>query len=217
MVQPSIAPDLVSTPVYVVDDDPAICSALRVLLATAHIEVCLYATAEAFLEKFDSSRRACVLIDVRLPGMTGLQLLEHLVKTCPNVAAVVITGHGDVPMAVRAMRAGALHFMEKPIDPAALLEIVEEACLCANVRCAHNHTCVAATRLALLTPREKEVLALLVEGYPTKVIAHQLGITCRTVEHHRAAVMHKTQARTLSHLVRMALEISGNWKLADEH
>ena len=207
MVQPSSAPDRVSTPVFVVDDDPAICSALRVLLATAQIEVCSYATAEAFLGEFDSSRPACVLLDVRLPGMTGLQLLEHLVKTCPHVAAVVITGHGDVPMAVRAMRAGALHFMEKPIDPASLLEIVEEACSRADVGCDHNNMCLAARRIALLTPREKEVLALLVEGYTTKVIAHQLGITCRTVEHHRAAVMHKMQARTLSHLVRMALEI----------
>ena len=209
MVQPSSAPDRVSTPVYVVDDDSAICSALQVLLATAQIEVCSYATAETFLVGFDSSRPACVLLDVRLPGMTGLQLLEHLVKTCPNVAAVVITGHGDVPMAVRAMRAGALHFMEKPIDPASLLEIVEEACSRADVGCDHNHMRRAAGRIALLTPREKEVLDFMVEGYPTKVIAHRLGITCRTVEHHRAAVMHKMQARTLSHLVRMALEIPG--------
>lgn len=204
--------------VYVVDDDPAMRSSLEVLLATAQINVRSFANAEAFLEAFDSSRPACVLLDVRLPGITGLELLQHLVKTGPNAAVVVITGHGDIPMAVSAMRAGALHFMEKPIDAASLLEIVEEARSSAGSRCDRNHhRHLVLRRFASLTLREKEVLDLMIEGQPTKVIAYRLGITSRTVEHHRATVMHKTQARTISHLVRMALEISGNSKLADEH
>ena len=217
MAQTGITPDGVPL-VYLVDDDPAMRSSLEVLLATAQINVRSFASAEAFLEAFDSSRPACVLLDVRLPGITGLELLQHLVKTGSNAAVVVITGHGDIPMAVSAMRAGAMHFMEKPIDAASLLEIVEEACSCAGLRCDRNHHMhLVSRRFASLTLREKDVLGLMVEGHPTKVIAYRLGITRRTVEHHRAAVMYKMQARTISHLVKMALEISGKSKLADEH
>jgi len=195
--------------VHIVDDDANVRDALLLLMSTADLEARAFPTAEDFLKTVDPERPCCIVLDVRLPGMSGLDLLEHHLRRRSKAAVIVITGHGDVPMAVRAMKAGAYHFVQKPFDPEELLELVEEALRHIDDRSesdAMNSEVVGAYRS--LTPRERQVMALLVEGLPNKLIATRLGISTRTTEHHRAAVMRKMKARTLSHLVRMTIDIS---------
>jgi two-component system response regulator FixJ len=187
---------------YIVDDDPFVRDALSLLMSTADIECQTFASAEAFLKTADLESGGCVLLDIRLPGVSGLELLKRLAER-NNITVIVITGHGDVPMAVEAMKTGAFHFVEKPFDPEILLQYVEEAqrqVLELSDMQARNGEIEA--RYASLTPREQEVMALLIEGLPNKLIGGRLGISARTAEHHRAAVMKKMKARTLSHLVR---------------
>jgi two-component system response regulator FixJ len=194
--------------VYVVDDDAKLRGSIAVLLSTANIPVKAFGAAEDFLQSADLGCAACVLLDVRLPGMSGLELLRHLNDGGNAPLVVMITGHGDVPMAVSAMRAGAFHFIEKPFDPETFLEIVEEALgRVAKIADVRERSREVAERHAFLTPREQQVLGLLVEGRPSKLIAYELGISTRTAEHHRSAVMKKMGARSLSHLVRMALDL----------
>ena len=154
------------------------------------------------------SRPLCLLVDVRLPGMSGLDLVRQLQQgpMCPVV--VMITGHGDVPLAVKAMRAGALHFLEKPFEPAELLQTLEEAHQRVSEIAAEEATYAAIeASYRSLTAREQEVMALLAEGMPTKLLATKLGISTRTAEHHRAAVLKKMGARTVSHLARMSMSL----------
>jgi FixJ family two-component response regulator len=192
--------------VHIVDDEARVRDALALLLSTAQIESQTFASAEEYLASVRGDKSACVVLDNQLPGLSGIDLLKRIAEAGSDTAVIMITGFADVPTAVAAMRAGAYHFVQKPIDPEALLLTVEEA-LVRNekIRDHHAETQEFSSRLALLTPREREVFAMLVEGLSTKLIAHRLGITSRTAEHHRAAVMHKMQARTISHLVRMAL------------
>lgn len=194
--------------VLVVDDDEQVRASIGLLLATANIKVRAFASAEAFQRAQKPAHPFCLLLDVRLPGMSGLELLKQLSRSGSHATVVIITGHGDVPMAVAAMRNGAFHFIEKPFDPEVLLEVVQEA-LSHALRRVHKHARIesAVESFYSLTPREKEVLELLVEGHPSKVIAFKLGISTRTAEHHRAAVMRKMKARTLSHLVRKRLSL----------
>jgi two-component system response regulator FixJ len=181
---------------------------LTLLLSTANVAAEAFSTAEAFLEAVNLREPACVLLDLRLPGMHGLELLKRLTDAGDHMAVVIITGHGDVPMAVSAMRLGAFHFVEKPFDPEALLAIVYEALARIDkVADQQAQKREALEQYSLLTPREREVLELLVEGLPSKLVAYRLGISTRTAEHHRSAVMKKMKARTLSHLVRMAIEL----------
>ena len=180
--------------------------ALVLLLRSASLPARSYASAEEFLAEHACGRSACLLIDVRLPGMNGLALQRHLVLHGADPAIVMITGHGDIPLAVAALKAGAMDFVTKPFDPEALLDSVRLA----RQRTAVNRLRTAAAaefnaRLQSLTPRETSILALLAEGRPNKVIAAQLGISIRTVEHHRANIMEKLRARTLSQLIRGAL------------
>jgi two-component system response regulator FixJ len=194
--------------VFVVDDEAQVRESLALLLATADIRVVSFADAEAFLAAEKPREPYCVLLDVRLPGMSGLEALRRLSVAGSKAVVIIITGHGDVPTAVSAMRAGAFHFIEKPFDSEILIEVVEEALTYIN-HLADNlaESEHAVQGLQSLTPRECEVLDLLVEGFPSKVIAYKLGISIRTAEHHRAAVMKKMKARTLSHLVRMRLSV----------
>ncbi len=137
--------------------------------------------------------------------MSGIELLKHIVAATSNSTVIMITAYGDVPTAVLAMKAGAFHFVQKPFDAEALLVTIEDALsLSDDVRDAPREMKEFKARQALLTQREREVLALLLEGLPTKLIAHQLGISSRTAEHHRAAVIQKMQAHNISHLMRMA-------------
>ena len=195
--------------VHIVDDEEEIREAVSMLLSTADIETRAYRTAEAFLDAAPTDAPVCLILDHRLPGLSGLELLERLSKTRSDATVIMMTGHGDVPTAVTAMKLGAFHFVEKPFDAEALLTAVEEALSRAKETLDLQAESKAfRSRLSQLTQREEEVFALLLDGLPTKVIAGKLDITTRTTEHHRAAVMHKLGARSISHLIRMALTCS---------
>jgi FixJ family two-component response regulator len=192
--------------VAIVDDEASVRESLALLLSTAQIESRTFASAEDYLRSVPTDESPCIILDNQLPGLSGIDLLKRITAASADTAVILISGHGDVPTAVSAMKCGAFHFVEKPLDAEALLLTVEEA-LGRTEQARDRQTQVQEfrSRRALLTQRENEVFALLVDGLPTKLIAQQLGITPRTTEHHRAAVMHKMQARTISHLVRMAL------------
>jgi len=189
--------------VNVVDDDAAIRDAVSVLLQTRGLRSRTFPTAEAFLASLNDTTPVCAVVDVCLPGMNGLELQQQLASRMIEAALVVMTGQASVPMAVEAMRAGAMHFIEKPLDPETLLEVLDEALArrdaIAEQTAKRDQT---KARLARLTPREREVLALLVNGHMNKVIAGRLGISTRTAEHHRAHIMAKMEAPTLAHLIR---------------
>jgi two-component system response regulator FixJ len=194
--------------VHIVDDEGKVRDALTLLLSTAQIKARCYASAEEYLASNKLQEPACVLLDNQLPGMSGLELLKHIVAGASDSAVIIITAYGDVPTAVLAMKAGAFHFVQKPFDAEALLSAIEEALSRADE--AHDvlqETEEFKARLTLLTQREREVLALLLEGSPTKLIAYHLQISARTAEHHRAAIMQKMQARNISHLLRMTLSL----------
>lgn len=197
--------------VYIVDDEAKVRDSLALLLSTAAIESDGYASAEDYLAAVPLDEPACVILDNQLPGLNGMGLLKRIAGTANDAAVILITGYADVPTAVSAMKNGAFHFVEKPLDAEALLMTVEEALARTNeardlqARAEDYRGC-----FELLSKREREVFDLLVQGLPTKAIAHQLGITTRTTEHHRSAVMQKMQARTVSHLVRMALTFDGD-------
>jgi len=192
--------------VHVVEDDPAMRDALLLLLSSADLPARGYASAEEFLVEQDSMKSLCVLVDIRLPGMSGLALQRELALRQTDPAVVMITGHGDIPLAVAALKAGAMDFVTKPFDPAALLDSVRAA----RRRSVESRRRAAADAeidnyLKSLTPRESSILVLLTEGRPSKTIAAELGISPRTVEHHRARIMEKMRARTVPQLIRTVL------------
>ena len=190
--------------VHIVDDEAKVRDALTLLLSTAQIESKSYGSAEEYLASNPLEEPACVLLDNQLPGMSGIELLRQIVTATRESAVIMVTAYGDVPTAVLAMKAGAFHFVQKPFDAEALLATVEEALSVNDAQDAPHEMKEFKARQALLTQREREVLALLLEGLPTKVIADQLCISSRTVEHHRAAVIQKMQAHNISHLMRIA-------------
>jgi FixJ family two-component response regulator len=194
--------------VYVIDDEADVCEALKVLLDAAGMEARTYASAEEFLSEVKLSRPICMLVDMRLPGVNGLELVRQLQRGAIRPVVVMITGHGDVPLAVKAMRTGALHFLEKPFEPETLLEVLEEAFNRVD-EMAEKEAAFATieANYKSLTPREQEVMGLLAEGMPTKLLATRLGISTRTAEHHRAAVLKKMGARTVSLLARMSISL----------
>lgn len=201
--------------VHIVDDEAKVRDALTLLLSTAQIESKSYGSAEEYLTLNPLKEPACVLLDNQLPGMSGIELLRRIVAATGQSAVIMITAYGDVPTAVLAMKAGAFHFVRKPFDAEALLATIEEALsLSDDARDAPHEMKEFKARQALLTQREREVLALLLEGLPTKLIAHQLDISSRTAEHHRAAVIQKMQAHNISDLMRMAFVArnqNGEW------
>jgi FixJ family two-component response regulator len=201
--------------VHIVDDEAKVRDALTLLLSTAQIESRSYGSAEEYITSMPLREPACILLDNQLPGMSGIELLRRIVAATTDSTVIMITAYGDVPTAVLAMKAGAFHFVQKPFDAEALLMTVEEA-LSRSDEAADPPLEMKGfkARQALLTQREREVLALLLEGLPTKLIAHQLRISSRTAEHHRAAVIQKMQARNISHLMRMAF-IAKNLKSAE--
>jgi two-component system, LuxR family, response regulator FixJ len=192
--------------VHVIDDDEASRQSLAFLLESAHIEVRTYASATTFLDHISDMRVSCVVTDVRMPGMSGIDLLRRLKELKIEVPIIVITGHGDVPLAVEAMRLGAADFLEKPFDDAVLLRSVRSALRQReSEQKRHSERAEIDSRLATLSAREREVLTGLVAGRANKRIAYDLGISPRTVEIYRANLMNKMQASSLSELVRMAL------------
>ncbi len=194
--------------VFVVDDDDGVRTSLGILLDSAGYRVVPFPSAPEFLAQYDPARPGCVLLDMRMPGMTGMEMLQELARRGAFLPVIFITGHGDVPMAVEAMKAGAFDFLQKPFSPRDLLDRIQRALAAdTEARQVLSRTEDLRQRLATLTPREKEVMGLIVAGHANKVIAMDLGLSERTVEIHRARVMEKMATRSVAHLVRMALEL----------
>lgn len=192
--------------VHIIDDDDALRDSLSFLLSSVGIKTRSYETATGYANDPDRGACGCILTDVRMPGMSGLDLLRKLKSDGITVPVIVMTGHGDVPLAVEAMKLGALDFVEKPFDDDALIASVRSALGQVKRHSVHEEERKQiAARLTQLTARERQVLDGLVAGQPNKVIAYELGISPRTVEIYRANVMTKMQANSLSELVRMAL------------
>ena len=192
--------------VFVVDDDDAVRDSLQMLLRSVGLPVEAYADAGEFLDAFDPQRPGCLLLDVRMPGISGLDLQRRLSRMGVLLPIIFITGHGDVPMAVQAIQDGAIDFIQKPFHDQALLDRIQEALrLDAERREEIAERAEIDRRLERLTPRERQVLDLVVAGHANKVIAGELGLSQRTVEIHRAKVMEKMEADSLAHLVRMVV------------
>lgn len=194
--------------VFVVDDDDAVRDSLRLLLKSAGIPCEVYASAQEFLSGYDPAQPGCLVLDVRMPGMSGLEMQHELNLRGATLPVIFITGHGDIPMAVEAMQQGAHDFVQKPFRDDDLIERIQRALARdAKVRAGlEGHKAIRA-HLESLTPREREVLALLVRGKPNKAMAHELGVSQRTVEIHRARVMEKSGASSLAELIRMVMDV----------
>ncbi|NJR13470.1 MAG: response regulator [Phyllobacteriaceae bacterium] len=190
--------------VHIVDDEEPARNALAFLLAVHGFTVRTHVSGEAFLDMAPSVLRGCLLTDLRMPELDGIALLRRLRLMGVRIPVIVMTGHGDVPRAVTAMKAGAFDFIEKPFEDQILLRSLREAAEAGNSGC-DGDIAIIDRKLALLTAREREVLSHLVAGLPNKAIGHDLSISPRTVEVHRANIMAKMQARSLAELVRMAV------------
>jgi len=196
---------MVANPVvHIVDDDEAVRRSLAFMLGSAGLAVRVYDSATAFLDGIDTLQTGCLITDVRMPEMSGIELLQRIRERLPSLPAIVITGHGDVPLAVEAMKAGAIDFIEKPFDEEAILNAVQAALEQTGDQVDGDLAAVNA-RLASLSERERQVLEGLVAGHPNKAIANGLGISPRTVEVYRANLMTKMEANSLSELIRMAI------------
>ena len=192
--------------VWLVDDEPALRQAIAATLASVGLDVRAYASAQAFLDETDRCRHGCLVTDVRMPGMSGIDLLERLQADATLPAAVVMTLHGDAPTAVRAMKAGAFDFIEKPFRDQLLIDAVHRALLHGEKAAKkRERRQLARAALATLTAREREVFDHIVQGSMNKEMARAMNLSVRTVELHRAHVMNKTGAESLSALVTMGL------------
>jgi FixJ family two-component response regulator len=196
--------------VHVVDDDDGMRRALSLLLNTVGYRTLVFASPAEFLAQYDADAPGCLVLDIRMPGMSGLELQQQLNRTGSMLPVIFITGHGDVPMAVQAMKEGAFEFIQKPFRDQDLLDRINHAIQ----QDAENRNTLArradvARRLESLTPRERQVMAMVVDGAANKVIAIDLDLSERTVEIHRAKVMEKMGARSVAHLVKLQLSLDG--------
>ncbi len=192
--------------VFIVDDDPAIRFAMQALMDSVNLRHEIFPSGDEFLAAVSDHRPGCLVLDIRMPGLGGLELQQELINRGNELPIIFITGHGDVPMAVEAMQKGAIDFIQKPFRDQDLLDRIRDALKPDEQRRTQQqkHSEVA-DRVARLTKREREVFDLVVTGKPNKVIAYELGVSQRTVEIHRARVMEKMQARSLADLVKMHL------------
>lgn len=198
--------------VFVIDHDEATRSAVRALLRSVDIPIETFPTACEFLEAYDPQRPGCLVLDARLPGMSGLELQQRLANWEVPPPVIIITGYGDIPMAVEAMRNGAVDFIEKPFRPQLLLDRIHEGFeRDAAARRAHAQRAALAACAALLTPRESEVMTRVAAGLPNRAIAEELGVTPKAIEAYRARVMRKMQAESLAALVRMNVVLESGW------
>ncbi len=194
--------------VFVVDDDRAARESLSWLIGSVHLRVAAFASAAEFLAAYPPGQAGCVVADVRMPGLSGLDLQTELRQRGIALPVIVVTGHGDVPMAVRAMKAGALDFIEKPFNDQVLIDLVQKAVeksLAARRSAAEKRD--LRTRLEQLTPRERQVLDMVAAGESNKNIAHALGISEKTVEAHRAHVMEKMRANSFAELMKLVIAL----------
>jgi len=197
--------------IIVVDDDPAMRDSLCWLIETIGYPVKTYASAQEFLNNYNPSLPGCMILDVRLPGMSGLQLQQKMKTEKIHLPVIIISGHGDIPMAVKAMQQGALVFLEKPFRDQELLDNIQDALeIDAVHRKQDTMTASIQEIFNTLTPREKEVMELMVKGDPNKEIAKTFGISVKTVEVHRARVMEKMRAESLPDLVHMVITLNNS-------
>ncbi|MGP6174141.1 response regulator transcription factor [Corynebacterium sp. A21] len=196
-------PDGAPAEVYVIDDDPELCESVAWLLDSAGISCTICHSADEFLAQFDPGRPACLILDVRMPRMSGPRLQEKLNQLAPHVAIIFVSAHGDINMSVSTMKAGAQDFLEKPYDPQRLIDAVQLGVENAAQRFeGYRRSRGLAAKLALLTPREREVLALVIEGLPSQNISRRLGMSVKTVDVHRTRIKTKTDADSIGTLVR---------------
>jgi two-component system, LuxR family, response regulator FixJ len=193
--------------VFIVDDDEAIRSSLKLLLKTLGLPAIAYGSAQEFLAAFDPQRPGCLVLDIRMPGMSGLELQQALNARGALLPVIFITGHGDVPMAVEAMREGAMDFLQKPFRDQDLIDRINKALeRDRSGRELLSNRARLQARIAALSPREQQVLAEITQGKINKVIAAELDLSQRTVEIHRSRIMEKMGANSLAHLVRMVID-----------
>jgi FixJ family two-component response regulator len=197
--------------IFIVDDDDGMRNALATLMATIGYAASSFATPGQFLAKLDANQHGCLLLDVRMPQMSGLELQQQLNQSGSMLPVIFITGHGDIPMAVQAMKEGAFDFLQKPFRDQELIDRINSALKqdADNRQTILRHAEITR-RFESLTPREREVMTMVVDGRANKVIAIDLGLSERTVEIHRANVMDKLAARSVAHLVKMHLTLVGN-------
>ena len=194
--------------VFVVEDDEAVRDSLELLLSSARMTVATYASAEAFLKDYSDNMEGCIVLDIRMPGMDGMALQKKLNDRHSLLPIIFVTGHGDVPLAVDAMKEGAVDFIQKPYHEDALLEKIEQALeQDRDQRKSLGEKREIMRRIRTLTPRETEIMDRMIAGQANKVIAIELEISQRTVEIHRSRVMHKMGTHSLAHLVRMVLSV----------
>ena len=191
--------------VHVVDDDAAVRRALVRLLRSEGLEAVTYETAQAVLNAAPSLSSGCILLDLQMPGMDGLELLDRLGELGIELPVIVVTGHGDVPTAVRAMKAGAVDFIEKPIDETQLFAAIDAALAEKKFAVRDRAVAGATERMARLSPRERQVLEAIAVGRPSKLIAYDLGISVRTVEVHRAHMLDRLGVRNMAEAIRIAV------------
>ena len=197
-----------SATVFIIDDDADVCGMISNLVTSAGLPVETYGSADEFLNAYAPSRPGCVVTDVRLPGMSGLELQEALVRQNALLPVIVVTGHADVPMTVRAMKSHAIDVLEKPFNKQALLDRIQQALRTdAERRRGRASITDAAARIATLTHREQEIMDLIVEGLANKQMAYRLGLSEKTIETHRSRVMKKMSVDSVAELVRMVLAV----------
>lgn len=195
--------------VFIVDDDEAVRESLGWLISSVGFKVEAFASAQAFLDSYQPGRPGCLLVDVRMPGMSGLDLQKHLAQQPLCLPVIIITGHGDVQMAVRAMKDGAFDFIEKPFNDQVMLDLVNKAVReCERRRNTHHERQSVQALVDRLTPRERQVMDMIVAGQTNKQIAHGLDISEKTVEAHRAKVMEKLEAASLAELIRKMMPLN---------
>jgi two-component system, LuxR family, response regulator FixJ len=197
------------TTVFVIDDDQAVRDSVRLLLKSVGLPARTHASAQEFLPNYDARQPGCLIVDIRMPGMSGLELQEQLNLRGATIPLIFITGHGDIPMAVEAMQHGAFDFLQKPFRDQDLIDRVQRALeRDTSIRTQLQATDRVRECLATLTPREREVLELVTAGKANKVMADDLGVSQRTIEIHRSRVMEKMQAHSLAQLVRMTMDLA---------
>ena len=200
---PNVTKDAVDAVVYVVDDDPELCESVDWLLASIDIKPTICHSADEFLAVYHGDHPACIILDVRMPQMSGTRLQEKLNDFASHVSIIFVSAHGDIRMSVTTLQAGALDFLEKPYDPQRLLDAVQAGVEKAKSRFHQSDAQKSIqAKVDSLTPREREILALVVEGLPSQNIARRLGMSVKTVDVHRARIKSKTDADSISTLVR---------------
>lgn len=193
--------------VFVVDDDEAVRKGLDLLLRSIGLSVETFGSAQEFLDRYEPTRPGCLVLDVRMPGMSGLELEEKLAEKGIFLPIIIITGHGDVPMAVKALKLGAFDFLEKPFRDQVLLDCIQRAIAKdAKRRAEQSHLTTIESRISQLSRREQQVMKMVVSGKPNKIIAAELGLSQKTVEFHRAHIMKKMKVESLAELVRLVTQ-----------